>query len=79
MFEFGDRLVNVGISGFATWQISRQSSGLNTAPYRYYGAGPEISAPITDKLSARVRAQWEFGTRNAVQGNNIWVILNLRP
>jgi hypothetical protein len=32
--------------------------------------------PITEKLMLRIRAQWEFGTRNAVNGNNLWVILN---
>jgi hypothetical protein len=24
----------------------------------------------------RLRAQWEFDTRNAVQGNNLWFIVN---
>jgi hypothetical protein len=72
-------VMDIGVSGFATWQISSQiggPEGVDTRRYRYFGIGPEASLPITGKLMLRVRAQWEFGTRNAVQGNNLWVILN---
>ena len=78
MVEIGNRNVDIGVSGFGTWQITRQSAGPNTSPYRYLGAGPEISVPLAGRFAARVRAQWEFGARNVVQGNNIWVILNAR-
>lgn len=70
---------DAGFSGFATWQITTQSGGASSGRYEYYGAGPEISAVLGDGFAARIRAQWEFGTQNAVQGNNIWVILNYRP
>jgi hypothetical protein len=74
-----DRTMDVGVSGFATWQISSQTggpAGTDTSRYRYFGVGPEASLPITGKLILRIRAQWELGARNVVQGNNLWVILN---
>jgi len=67
---------DVGISGFGTWQISTQSGGQSLGRYHYSGAGPEISTAIADGWAARIRAQWEYDTRNAVQGNNIWFIVN---
>jgi hypothetical protein len=70
---------DAGVSGFGTWQMSTQSGGDSIGRYRYYGAGPEISAVIGEGWAARIRAQWEFGTHNAIQGNNIWVILNYQP
>jgi hypothetical protein len=76
--RLGPYTFDAGASGFATWQITRQSSGLNTTPYRYYGIGPELSANIADGWSVRIRAQWEFGARNVVEGNNLWLILNTR-
>jgi len=70
---------DIGVSGFATWQVSRQSGGGDPGRYEYYGAGPEIGTPIADGWALRLRTQWEFGTRNAVQGNNIWLIVNYQP
>jgi hypothetical protein len=72
----GSYVFDAGVSGFATWQVTTQSGGASVGRYQYYGIGPEFSAVIADGLSFRVRAQWEFGARNAVQGNNIWVIVN---
>jgi hypothetical protein len=72
---------DVGVSGFATWQLSEQSGGdpdTDTTRYRYYGAGPEASVTLSPKWALRLRAHWEFGTRNAVQGNNLWLIANYR-
>ena len=46
--------------------------------YRYYGIGPEASVPLTKAVSMRIRAQWEFGSRNVVQGNNLWIIFAWR-
>ena len=66
---------DVGVSGFGTWQFTDQD-GLER--YRYYGAGPEASVSVSPRWSLRLRAQWEFGTRNAVQGNNLWFIANYR-
>ena len=75
----GKRPLELGVSGFATWQISDQSGGIpftETSPYRYFGAGPEGSWSPWDHWTFRVRAHWEFLARNAVQGNNLWLILN---
>jgi hypothetical protein len=38
--------------------------------------GPEGSVSLSEKLMLRIRAQWEFGARSVVQGNNLWVIVN---
>lgn len=70
---------DIGASGFATSQITAQSGGGNVGRYRYFGAGPELSTGIVPGLALRLRFQWEFGTQNAVQGNNIWVIVNYQP
>ena len=67
-----------GVSGFATAQVTTQTGGTSTGRYSYYGAGPEISAMIADGWSMRLRTQWEFATRNAVQGNNIWIMVSTR-
>jgi hypothetical protein len=72
---------DVGVSGFATWQLNAQSGGgpgVDTSKYRYYGAGPEASVTLSPRWSLRLRAHWEFGTRNAIQGNNLWFIVNYR-
>ena len=72
---------DVGVSGFATWQLNEQSGGsaeTDTTRYRYYGAGPEASLTLSQRWALRLRAHWEFGTRNAVQGNNLWFIVNYR-
>jgi len=74
--RLGTYAFEAGVSGFATWQISKQSGGQNPGSYRYYGIGPEVSAAFTDRWNVRLRAQWEFGAQNAVQGNNIWFIGN---
>jgi hypothetical protein len=69
----------LGVSGFATWQLTHQSGGppdLDPSRYRYFGIGPEGSAALGAGWTLRVRAQWEFAARNAVQGNNLWVIFN---
>jgi len=76
--RLGPYRFDMGVSGFGTWQISQQSSGENTSPYRYYGAGPEVSAVIADGWTVRLRAQFEFGAQNAVEGNNFWIIVNTR-
>lgn len=74
--RLGTYAFDVGVSGFGTWQISDQSGGQNVNRYRYYGIGPEVSATVADRWTVRLRTQWEFGARNAVQGNNIWIIVN---
>lgn len=73
--RLGGYTFDAGVSGFATWQITDQSGGDSAGRYRYYGIGPEISAVVADGWNVRLRAQWEFGVRNAVQGNNVWLIV----
>jgi len=73
--------LDAGISGFATWQLSDQEGG--TTPddlgrYRNFGLGPEAALSISDAVALRLRLHWELGTRNAVQGNNAWLIANIR-
>ena len=73
------RPLELGVSGFATWQLSQQTGGppgADLSRYRYYGAGPEASYSPWDHWTFRLRAQWEFLTRNAVQGNNLWCIVH---
>jgi hypothetical protein len=76
------RPIEAGISGFATWQLSHQSGGEPEAErlpkYRYFGAGPEGSLAVSDRWTLRLRAHWEFGARNVVEGNNLWFIANCR-
>ncbi|MGH7493033.1 MAG: SphA family protein [bacterium] len=73
--------IDMGVSGFAVWQITSQtggSSNADTSHYRFFGIGPEANLSATENLAFRVRAQWEFATSNAVQGNNLWLIVNYR-
>jgi hypothetical protein len=74
------RAVDLGVSGFAAWQINSQTGGSSTDSdrYRLYGLGPEVSVPITERVSLRARAHWEFGARNIVSGNNFWLIVGFR-
>lgn len=76
VMRLGPYRFDAGVSGFATWQVTAQAGGASMGRYHYYGAGPEISAVIADGWAVRLRTQWEFATRNAVQGNNIWLIIN---
>ena len=77
----GDRSVDLGVSGFGAWQLTRQSaasSDVAPSPYRYFGIGPEASVGVLDRLSLRLRLHWEFDARNAIRGNNVWLIANVR-
>ena len=81
MLPTGSHPVDLGVSGFATWQLSEQTGGppgADTSRYRYFGVGPEGSVAAADWITLRVRLHWEFGARNAVQGNNVWMIANFR-
>lgn len=74
----GKRL-DIGVSGFGTWQLTEQSSGEAVPPpdkYRYFGIGPEASLRAWSRWTFRLRAHWEFAARNAVRGNNLWLIAN---
>ena len=74
----GSRSAEVGVSGFGTWQLTRQEGGGDPGPYRYFGLGPEGSVPVGSTVTLRLRLHWEFGARNAVQGNNAWLIANFK-
>jgi hypothetical protein len=81
IIRVGKTKVDVGVSGYATWQLSSQTGGppgLDATPYRNFGVGPEVSIPVGDKLAYRLRAHWEFDTHNMVQGNSLWFIVNWR-
>jgi hypothetical protein len=81
MFRIANRPLDVGVSGFVAWQITKQtggSAGTVTDRYRLFGIGPEASLAIFAPLTLRLRAQWEFAARNIVRGNNLWLILNYR-
>ena len=74
--KLGEHAFDIGVSGFSTVQINTQSGGASAGRYRYSGVGPEISTGVAQGWAVRVRAQWEYNTENAVQGNNIWFIVN---
>jgi hypothetical protein len=81
MFRPADRRLDIGVSGFADWQLSAQeggAAGVEDLRYLLLGAGPEASMSIADALTLRVRAQWEFAAQNIVRGNNLWIIFNYR-
>jgi hypothetical protein len=76
-----ERPLDLGVSGFAAWQINAQTGGqtdMDLRRYRLFGVGPEASVAITERLSLRARAHWEFGARNIVSGNNFWLIVGFR-
>ncbi len=80
MFQVADRPLDIGVSGFAALQITRQQGGspeAGDAFYRVFGAGPEASLVIVDPLSVRVRAHFEFAAHEILRGNNLWIILNV--
>jgi hypothetical protein len=77
----GSRPLDVGLSGFATWQLTQQAggpAGIDTSPYRYFGVGPEANLAVTDAFALRLRLHWELGVRNSLEGNGVWVIANFR-
>jgi hypothetical protein len=81
MFQPGNHAADVGVSGFALWQVTRQVGGsieAETERYRLFGIGPEASLSLVGALSLRLRAQWELAARNIVRGNNLWIIVNTR-
>lgn len=81
MVPLGKRSLDIGLSGFAVRQLTNQTGGPASAQsvrYRYFGLGPEAAVDVTTRLGFVVRVQWEFWTRNAIQGNNLWLILKYR-
>jgi hypothetical protein len=81
MFRPADRRIDIGVSGFADWQVSAQEggeAGNEDLRYKLLGAGPEASMSLADPLTVRIRAHWEFAAQNIVRGNNLWIIFNYR-
>jgi hypothetical protein len=81
VFRVAEHPLDVGISGFAAWQLTRQAGGgseTDSDLYRLFGIGPEASLSLVESLSVRLRAHWEFAARNIVRGNNLWIIFNYR-
>ena len=60
---------------FSTGNLTPSSTDIASSSF---GLGPEGSLGVTDAITLRLRLQWEFATRNAVQGNNAWLIANFR-
>jgi hypothetical protein len=80
-FRLGDRVLDVGVSGFADLQLTLQDGGpaaTDDVRYRLFGVGPEASLTLVGPLSARIRAHGEFGAHEIVRGNNLWILLNVR-
>ena len=73
--EVGAHAFDVGVSGFGTWQITHNRAARAPAATAITAPAPR-SARASPRDGPPVRAQWEFGTQNAVQGNNIWLIVN---
>ena len=47
--------------------------------FQFVGEETQITYnALTGNLTMRIRAHWEFDARNAVSGNNLWVILAWR-
>jgi hypothetical protein len=70
-------IFDVGLTGFAQTQITRESganAAVNTTPYRLFGMGPEVDwlMPAYDSKLV-IRPQWEFGARNTSQGWTFWL------
>jgi hypothetical protein len=81
VFGVAGHSVDAGVSGFGAWQLTLQDGGppgADAVRYRLLGAGPEASASIGGPFSVRLRAHWEFGAREIVRGNNLWLIVNYR-
>jgi hypothetical protein len=73
--------LDVGVSGFADWQLTHQRGGPPAAEqsrYRLVGVGPEASVTAFGSFTVRARAHWELAARDIVRGNNLWLILNYR-
>ncbi|MBE1237231.1 transporter [Phaeovibrio sulfidiphilus] len=62
----------VGVTGYCEWQLEgdRTRSGSRGDRARAFAVGPELGYTIEPwGLDVTVRSQWEFGNRNATQGN----------
>jgi len=70
-------IFDVGLSGFVTTQITRESgtnAALNTTPYRLFALGPEVDWIMPAYQSKLIlRPQWEFGAVNMSQGWTVWL------
>ena len=81
VLPLGKRTADVGVSGFAAWQITRQSqegTELAPSPYRYFGIGPEGAFGVLDRLTLRARLHWELDVHNSIRGNSVWLMAHVR-
>lgn len=69
-------IVDIGVTGFATTQFTRETganAALNTSFYRVFSVGPQLDYYYPDwKLKFQFRPQWEFGARNTTEGVTYW-------
>lgn len=79
LLAFGEtfkHVFDVGISGYATTQFTRETganAALNTSFYRVFGIGPEINYMLPAwNLKMLFRPQFEFGARNTTEGQTYW-------
>lgn len=67
-------IVDVGLAGFALWQVTDDSGAdvpaqLRGARDRVYGLGPEVDLLIPKlRLRVTLRHEWDFGVRSRPQG-----------
>lgn len=62
---------DLGLAGYTNWQVTKDSgSNSNDNKVNSYAVGPEVAFMIPSwKLSVSLRSLWEFGNRNAPEGN----------
>ncbi len=82
MLAFGGtfkHVFDIGVSGFATTQFTRETganAALNTKLYRVFGTGPEIRYTLPAwRMNLLFRPQWEYGARNTTEGMTYWIAL----
>ncbi|GKS57644.1 hypothetical protein YTPLAS18_11710 [Nitrospira sp.] len=85
LLAFGEtfkHVFDIGVSGFATTQFTRETgmnAALNTSFYRVFGVGPEMNYYIPAwNLKFLFRPQFEFGARNTTQGHTYWLAVSYK-
>ena len=82
LFIFGGafkQVLSVGVSGFATTQLTRESganAAANTSLYHVFGLGPEVKYALPSYgVKVTFRPQWEFAASNTSQGATYWLAI----
>jgi hypothetical protein len=72
-------VIDVGLTGFAQWQITEESnapSTVDTTRYRAFALGAELDYMIPGKrVGFKVRYNQEFAARNTTLGGTLWVAI----